>query len=165
MIERKQNPFDTPVAGQSLTDEPKNYSWENPPRFTKAEDASIFIWKKLHKKNTAAKIILLLETGVSVESITKVIIFSGFMEGSFTPDVGFLLTPIVEKMVLAMGKAADIKEIKLTKAKVNETEKVMEELFKSRNVKEDMESLKKEDSLPKEEIEKETQGLMSKGEE
>ena len=165
MADRKQNPFDTPVAGQSLTDTPKNYPWENPARFPQVEEASIFVWKKLHNKDTAAKIIILLETGVSVASITKVIIFSGFIEGAFSPDVGFKLTPIVQKMILSMGKAADVKEIKLYKPKVNETEKVMEELFSSRDIKEDMENLKKKDSMPKEKVKEESKGLMSRGEE
>jgi len=49
-VEREQNPFDTPVPGQSLTDTPKNYKWENPARFPKLEDSSIHIWKELNKK-------------------------------------------------------------------------------------------------------------------
>jgi len=64
-----------------------------------------------------------------------------------------------------MGKAADVKEIKLDKPKVNETEKVMEELFSSRDIKEDMENLKKKDSMPKEKVKEESKGLMSRGEE
>ena len=27
------DPFDSPVAGQSLTDTPGNYPWEHPPQF------------------------------------------------------------------------------------------------------------------------------------
>ena len=54
-MEREQNPFDTPVPGQSLTDTPKNYPWENPARFSKLEDASLFIWKQLNKKDTLKK--------------------------------------------------------------------------------------------------------------
>ena len=44
-MERQSNPFDTPVPGQSLTDTPKNYPWENPARFAKLEDSSLHIWK------------------------------------------------------------------------------------------------------------------------
>ena len=48
-MERQQNPFDTPVPGQSLTDIPKNYKWENPARFSKLEDSSLHIWKELNR--------------------------------------------------------------------------------------------------------------------
>ena len=52
-LERQQNPFDTPIPGQSLTDTPKNYPWENPARFVDTDKAANFIWDKLHKKDTA----------------------------------------------------------------------------------------------------------------
>ena len=29
--EADQNPFDAPIPGQSLTNEPGNYAWEHPP--------------------------------------------------------------------------------------------------------------------------------------
>ena len=66
---------------------------------------------------TASKIIILLEAGVSVQAITKVLVFSGFIEGAFTPDLGLLVTPIVEKMILTMGKAAKVEKIKLNRPK------------------------------------------------
>ena len=51
MAIRETNPFDAPVAGQSLTDTPKNYPWENPARFPSLEKASIHIWRELNKKD------------------------------------------------------------------------------------------------------------------
>ena len=160
-MERQQNPFDTPVPGQSLTDEPKNYVWENPPRFSKVEDSATFIWERLHKKETLSKIILMLQTGVSVEAITRVIIFSGYLEGAFSIDSAILLTPAVQKMVLAIGKAADIKEIKITRPKPKETRQVLKDLYKTRNFAQDIEGKKSQDEKQKVEKEK-SKGLMSK---
>lgn len=163
-IERQSNPFDTPVAGQSLTDTPKNWAWENPPRFVDTEKAAQFIWNKLHTKETASKIIILLEAGVSVQAITKVLVFSGFIEGAFTPDLGLLVTPIVEKMILTMGKAAKVEKIKLNRPKEKETKKVLEAIFKSRDINQDIESLKSKDKKEKlKEEENNNKGLMSKG--
>ena len=31
-VEPAENPFDAPIPGQSLTDEPGNYPWEHPPK-------------------------------------------------------------------------------------------------------------------------------------
>ena len=42
------NPFDAPVPGQSLTDEPRNYPWEHPARFAEFLPASHFVWNRLH---------------------------------------------------------------------------------------------------------------------
>lgn len=164
-MERQQNPFDTPVPGQSLTDTPKNWAWENPPRFTKVDEAAKFVWDKLHKKDTATKIIILLEAGVSVEALTKVIVFSGFIEGAYTPDVGFLVTPIIEKMILAMGKAAKVEKIKITRPKEKKTKVILESLFKSRDVNEDIAALKLKEKNKKEEVKNNKKGLMSKGDE
>ena len=32
ITEAEYNPFDAPIPGQSLTDEPGNYPWEHPPK-------------------------------------------------------------------------------------------------------------------------------------
>ena len=59
MAERTTNPFDAPVAGQSLTDTPKNYPWENPARFPSLEKSSLHIWKELNKKDALKRVIVL----------------------------------------------------------------------------------------------------------
>ena len=33
------DPFDAPIPGQSLTDEPGNYPWEHPPNALRPEQA------------------------------------------------------------------------------------------------------------------------------
>ena len=160
-LEREQNIFDAPIPGQSLTDEPKNYPWENPARFSKVEDAAAFVWERIHKKNTLTKIILMLQTGVSVDSVSKVIIFSGFLEGAFSVDTAILLTPAVQKMILAVGKAAKIKEIKISNPKPKETKQILKQLYKTRNFAKDMEDMKKQSKKEKT-VEKKPNGLMSK---
>ena len=134
-MEREQNPFDTPVPGQSLTDNPKNYVWENPARFPKLDDASLHIWKELNKKDTLKRVIVLLEAGVSVEAVTRVIVFSGFIEGAFSVDASLLLTPIVQKMIFTIGKAAGVSKIKITNPKKNETEAMIKSLYKTAELK------------------------------
>ena len=103
----------------------------------------------------------MLQTGVSVEAITRVIIFSGYLEGAFSIDSAILLTPAVQKMVLAIGKAADIKEIKITRPKPKETRQVLKDLYKTRNFAQDIEGKKSQDEKQKVEKEK-SKGLMSK---
>ena len=118
------NPFDAPVAGQSLTDTPKNYPWENPARFAKLDESSLHIWKELNKKDTLKRIIILLEAGTPLEALTRTIVFSGFVEGAFSIDSALLLTPIVQKMLFTIGKAAGISKLKLTSPKKNMTEEM-----------------------------------------
>lgn len=126
------NPFDAPVAGQSLTDTPKNYPWENPARFAKLDESSLHIWKELNKKDTLKRIIILLEAGTPLEALTRTIVFSGFVEGAFSIDSALLLTPIVQKMLFTIGKAAGISKLKLTSPKKNITESMIKDLYKAR---------------------------------
>ena len=44
------NPFNAPIPGQSLTDEPGNYPWEHTPTHPEIEDAAEHVYKNLQKK-------------------------------------------------------------------------------------------------------------------
>ena len=154
MAERTTNPFDAPVPGQSLTDTPRNYPWEHAPQYTSVEDASMQIWEGLHSDAAMEKVIILLEAGLTVEEITKVVIFAGFVEGKFNPDVGLLLTPIVAKMIMAIGKKAGVEKIKLGKPKPDETKQLIRTVIKM--------SPKEQDEMEEVEEEAPTTGLMGK---
>ena len=134
MAERTTNPFDAPVPGQSLTDTPRNYPWEHAPQFSSVEDASMQIWEGLHSDAAMEKVIILLEAGLTVEEITKVVIFAGFVEGKFNPDVGLLLTPIVAKMIMAIGKNAGIEKININVPKQDDTKELIKTVIKADRV-------------------------------
>lgn len=154
--------FDAPVPGQSLTGEPKGWAWERPPRFVNIDEAAMFIWDKLHEQEQLERIIVLLDIGVSVDSLTKTIVFGGFVEGSYTPDVAGLLFPLVQRMIFSIGKKAEVKNIKLSNAKVNNTEKLIGDLLKSRNVNEDrLEVFEKDEEEREEQLEEMQKGLMA----
>ena len=157
-MERESNPFDAPIPGQSLTDTPKNYPWENPARFPSLDKASLHIWKELNKKDSLKRVIILLEAGVSVEAVTRVIVFSGFMEGAFSVDSALLLTPIVQKMIFQIGKAAGISKLKITRPKKNETENMIKKLYNSRGYKPKEQKIKKAKKVIKEK----PKGIMSR---
>lgn len=154
--------FDAPVPGQSLTSEPKSWAWERPPRFVKVEDAALFIWDKLHQQEQLERTIVLLDVGVSVDSLTKTIIFGGFVEGAYTPDVAALLFPIVQRMVFSIGKKAKVKNIKLSKPKEDNTKKLVNDLLKSRDVNQDrLLIFEKEKKERLEKVEEIQSGLMA----
>ena len=131
MAIRETNPFDAPVPGQSLTDTPRNYPWEHAPQDATVEDASMQVWEGLHKEETMEKVIVLLDAGLTVEEITKVIVFAGFVEGKFTPDVGLLLTPIVAKMIMAIGKNAGVEKININVPKQDDTKELIKTVIKA----------------------------------
>ena len=73
-----ENPFDAPIPGQSLTDTPGNAKWEHPPQFTDVEEASEYVWEKMHEPNILEQIVTFLDNDVPVEAVERMILFGGF---------------------------------------------------------------------------------------
>ena len=112
--EEDNNPFDAPVPGQGLTDKPGNYPWEHPPQYTSTEDATEFVWDKLTEPQFAEQVIAMLDSGVPVEAICRIIVFTGFTEGKWTPDVGFIIVEPVMKMIATIGVQGGVKKFRIS---------------------------------------------------
>ena len=69
------DPFDAPIPGQSLTDEPGNYPWEHPPQYTNPEEAMAFLYDRVTEPEIVEQIISMLDSGVPVEAIVRVMTF------------------------------------------------------------------------------------------
>ena len=108
-----ENPFDAPIPGQSLTNTPGNYPWEHPSQFSDVEKASEYVWDRLHSEEMLDQVITLLKEGVPVEALTRMILFGGFAEGKWNPDVALLLSEIILKQIMAIGIKAEIPKMKI----------------------------------------------------
>ena len=132
--EAPNNPFDAPIPGQGLTDKPGNYAWEHPPQFTDTSEAADFVWDKLTRPEFAEQVIGMLDSGIPVEAIARVVVFSGFTEGKFTPDVGFMLAETVMKMIATIGFTGDVKKFKISMQDLTNKNEMKEILnIKSKN--------------------------------
>jgi hypothetical protein len=86
--------FDMPVAGQSLTDEPRKWAWENPPQFTTVDESLIHVVEKIRNSSRAQKgYDELITLGMPIESLVNTITFGGFVEGLWTVDIAEMLKP------------------------------------------------------------------------
>lgn len=84
--------FDTPIPGQSLTDEPKKWAWESPPEFTTVDDALQHVIEKVENSDRAQKgYDEVIALGMPLESLVNTITFGGFVEGLWTVDIAELL--------------------------------------------------------------------------
>ena len=153
------NPFNAPIPGQGLTDEPGNYPWEHPPQFPAIEDAADFIYERLSNPKQLKRLLTMMRIGVPIEALVKVITFSGFLEGKFTVDVARLLEPIVAMQIMSKAQVAEV-PAKITLEDTEDTEfyKDMAKVKKSI----DLDNLPM-DKMTEEKIEKESvKGLMEK---
>ena len=108
------NPFDAPVPGQSMTDKPGNAAWEHPPQYTNTAEAADFISDQLATPEFAEQVIAMLDAGIPVEAIARVILFGGFTEGKWTPDVAFIIAEPVMKMIVAVGFQGGVKKFRIS---------------------------------------------------
>ena len=108
------DPFDAPIPGQSLTDTPGNYPWEHPPKTVDPEEALDKFWNRLTDPEVAEEIILMMEAGVPVEALARILTFTGFAEGEFTPDIGFLTIEPLMKMIAVIGMRAGVKNLNIS---------------------------------------------------
>ena len=58
-IEPAENPFDAPIPGQSLTDEPGNYPWEHPPQRVSVEEALDDIYESMMEEENMKRMFTL----------------------------------------------------------------------------------------------------------
>ena len=107
-VEPTENPFDAPIPGQSLTDEPGNYPWEHPPQRASVEEALDDIYESMMEEENMKRMFTLLRMGIPVEALVKVITFSGFLEGKYTVDVAKLLEPMVSMIITGEAALAKI---------------------------------------------------------
>ena len=153
------NPFDAPVPGQGLTDNPGNYPWEHPPLYTDTSEAADFVWDRLHRPEFAEQMIAMLDAGIPVEALGRIIIFNGFMEGKWTPDIAFIIAEPIMKMIATMGMKAGVKNIRMSMEDITNKEAI-KSIVKTKLSNEDTE---KAAMGVKEDIKKiEKKGLMAK---
>ena len=112
--EAPNNPFDAPVPGQSMTDKPGNAAWEHPPQYTNTAEAADFIWDQLSSPEFSEQVIAMLDAGIPIEAITRVILFGGFTTGKWTPDVAFIIAEPVMKMIVAVGMQGGVKKFRMS---------------------------------------------------
>ena len=113
-MEPEYDKFSTPIPGQSLTEEPGKWAWDNPPQFASLEEAADATMKKLFSDKNTKNVIMMLEAGVPVEGIARSVVFAGFQSGAYSVDVALLLTPMVTEAVLTIGTVAEVEDMRLS---------------------------------------------------
>jgi hypothetical protein len=98
-----------PVPGMSLTTEPGNRPWENPPQIVKIEDAVEFYAEKILDPEKQDAILNAFAEDISIESMADMITTSAVMEGIHTIDLAVLINPVIQEMFRYVGDANGVK--------------------------------------------------------
>lgn len=103
--------FQAAIPGQSLTDTPGNMPWEHPPQYTDPKDALEFVYNQCMAPSNLKNILVMLKSDVPCEAIMRTILYTGFSQGKWTPDLIVLMAKPVLQLLVAIGKRAGIKPI------------------------------------------------------
>ena len=100
--------LDAPIPGQSLTTEPKSRPWEQPPKYTTAEEALDFYVPRLSDPEMAAPMVDVMERGTTVVAVAEMIQSSGVMQGLHSVDVGLIIAPVIVELLITQADLAEI---------------------------------------------------------
>lgn len=104
--------LNSPVPGQSLTTEPGNRPWENPPQLPTVEEAIEYYTKRiLGEVDNHDSVLDMLETGLPVANAASILNKTSVMNGVHTIDVGILVTPVIEELLMTVADIYNVKYI------------------------------------------------------
>lgn len=96
-----------PVPGESLTGDPDApRPWENPPRFSSVVEASEFIFGEFTDEDLYPVILDAMDDQIPIMDITRFILFKGFTDGLWSPDLLLLLIEPTAYILLALAERA-----------------------------------------------------------
>lgn len=90
-----------PIPGQSLTDTPKNYPWENPPQMADYEEVTKYYINRMANQDVMDDIAVLFEGGMPIAPFVESVTTMGVMEGLHSIDVSLIVGPVLHAFIKA----------------------------------------------------------------
>ena len=84
-------------------------------------DAEFFTDKLMEREN-GMRVLTLMDIGIPLEALVKVITFSGFLEGKWTVDVAKMLDPLVAMLLTKIAKDAKLNNVRINIGDPNDKE-------------------------------------------
>lgn len=100
-----------PIPGMSLTREPGNAPYEQPPLYNTPEEAIAFYLEKLNDEEKLDDIVYAMGEGVPVELLVDGMTSVGAMEGYHSIDVKMIIMPILHEYLMSLAEASGIKAV------------------------------------------------------
>ena len=105
------NPFNAPIPGESLTSSPETpRAWERPPEYTDQDEAMMAVYMVLTEQDTLRQLVGIISEGVPLDEIAQVLLYKGYTEGKYTPDMMLMLAEPTIYLLIAIADYAEIKD-------------------------------------------------------
>lgn len=97
------------VPGEALSNDPDNpYPFERQTEFTVQREALEYLFILITDEDRYADILSVIEEGVPIMELTQVMLFKGFTEGKWNPDLMMLLAEPLAFMLIALAERQGI---------------------------------------------------------
>jgi len=100
------------IPGEALANDPTNpYPFESSPEFTVQREALEYLFILITDEEKYIDVLIAIEGGVPIMELTQVILFKGFTEGKWNPDLMMLLAEPLAYMLIALAERQGINYI------------------------------------------------------
>jgi hypothetical protein len=96
------------IPGQSLTSEPKNAPYENPPELTTPEDAIEWHLDRLTQDDKFSSLLDAMELGMDVVTLTEGLLRGAVVDGRHSIDISLIIAPVVHEFIKSTADKAGI---------------------------------------------------------
>ena len=100
--------LNAPIAGQSLTDTPKNYPWERPAEISDPREAIKFHMEGLSSPESLDNILELIQVGVPLRALSKTVLTAAQMEGIHSVDVSLIIGDVIYEELVSIAEEAGL---------------------------------------------------------
>jgi len=166
-----------PIPGQSLTNNPDNsLPFERPTKFVEVQPALDQLFLELTDENTIDKLEDVLSRKIPVATIAEQILFKGFSEGLWNPDLMMLLLEPTIYMIMSIADRVGVENVVLEEGddpeavdlddaeKARRYQEATKALIKHKKQSGQMNQMMKEEPTPKAKEKPKPRSLLSKEE-
>lgn len=100
--------LNAPIPGQSLTNEPGNVPWEQPPQMVDLPELVRYYTERLTEPDGVDAVTELLKSGEPCLKVAKTMMRFSVMKGIHTVDAGMLAMPVIVELIKTIGDLNDI---------------------------------------------------------
>lgn len=97
------------APGEAMSNNPDSpYPFESAPEFTVQREALEYLFTVITDESKYVDILIAIDNGVPIMELTQVILFKGFTEGKWNPDLLLLLAEPLAYMLMALSERQGI---------------------------------------------------------
>jgi hypothetical protein len=96
------------VPGMSLTGEPGNTPWEQPPLYVELDDVVAYYVERITEPEAIDSLLEAMRADAPLLAIANTLIKTSMMKGIHNIDVGFLAVPIIVELMKTIGDMNEV---------------------------------------------------------